>query len=220
MYNTPKVFSNTEALEFLKHTVSDDEHNKLAYLFENAFIEPAKIILYEHCDIVRRQLTQAKGVLNCKKLKISYSSVHQKFHQESHGALLNWLHNDYREDSKKVHHESKHLVLICYPRKMILDMVKHLKEALEKDISPTAAYLITFLGFDFHGPCVPFLEGDHSFYLTKTSTNEKLSFIKQNQNDNVYRLWRRQVICESSDLEMEDQYKRTDIDTSVLLTSF
>ncbi|KAI1706516.1 hypothetical protein DdX_12976 [Ditylenchus destructor] len=134
-------------IHFHSDIASDDEQNKLAYLFENAFIEPAEI------------------------------------NQESRSALLNWLQNDYREDNKK---------------------------AFEDENSPPTAFLITFFGSDA-GACGPCLEGDHSFYLTKTSTNEKLSFIKQNRNNYLYRLWRRKVISDISDFETEDQYKRTTI---------
>ncbi|KAI1702806.1 hypothetical protein Ddc_16886 [Ditylenchus destructor] len=166
--------------------ISNDTVNKLAYLIGNAFIRAAKIAL--------------NGEKHVSPSNFNYT-------QELHCALLNWLHDNGSARSTLVQGESKQLVLREYPRKMILDMVEHVKQSFEDENLPPAAFLVTFLGSEegFYKPC---LEGEHGFSLTNTCTDEKLSFFKTRmKDDRVYRIWRRKVLKKVVDWMTEYYYK-------------
>ncbi|KAI1711000.1 hypothetical protein Ddc_13132 [Ditylenchus destructor] len=198
--------------EFCRNSIGTDVQNKLAYLLSNVFIKPARILINVYCALVHHQILQTKGLSNCNKLEIQFEFAKHKVARKFHCALLNWLQN---EEHELVPSESKLLVLNNYPRKMILNMVQYLKQAFKDENSHPSAFLITFR-LSHANDLAPYLKGEHRFSLNKISTGEKLSFFTTTaQTPDIYRLWRRKVISESWDLEMEEQYKRTNIHTSV-----
>ncbi|KAI1710997.1 hypothetical protein Ddc_13129 [Ditylenchus destructor] len=193
-------------IEYADRSIGDEELNKLAYLLENAFIKPAQIFLKLNFDSGLsniHQIVQTTGISNCNTLEFRLSNYTKEFNV----ALLNWLQNYGHEEGTPAQSKGKQLLLGHYPRELILQMVEHLKQAFEDDISPSA-FLVTFVASDA-GRSGPYLEGQHDFSLDKVSTGEKLSFFKSTlEDDYVYRFWRRKVTNENVDWITESQYKR------------
>ncbi|KAI1699965.1 hypothetical protein DdX_16998 [Ditylenchus destructor] len=182
------------------HSLSNDTQNKLAFLLSNAFLRPKKIYMNLNCASGLQQIMQTEAVSNCDNLHIAHGQL--AYSQELHSALLSWIQNDGREKSKPVQGYGRVLVLGGYLRRMVMDMVEHLKQAFQDDNSPPAAFLITF-----PGSVAGLEEGDHSFSLDKVSTGEKLSFFAKNRTGDVC-LWRRRVTSKAVEWMMEYQYNR------------
>ncbi|KAI1696721.1 hypothetical protein DdX_18896 [Ditylenchus destructor] len=126
------------------HSLSNGTQDQLALLLSHAFLRPAEIWMNLNFASGIQQIMQTEGVSNCDKVHLHNNQL--SYTQELHCALLSWFQSDGHEKRKPVQSYGRVLVLDSYPRRLIVDMVEHLKQAFQDDNSPPASFLITFHG--------------------------------------------------------------------------
>ncbi|KAI1702815.1 hypothetical protein Ddc_16895 [Ditylenchus destructor] len=169
------------------------ENDQMEFLLQNVFHSPASIKISEKSWLADPNLIfQTKGMIKCNRLELHWYNRCVSF-EDTQNALLNWL----RMDSGL-----RHLILLHYPRQIIIGIVQQVKEDFEKNVPLSLNFVVTFAESAEDSPC---LEGeDLEFTLSDKSTGQRLSLFKHCEvvgqvSDRAYRLWNRRVVNETLD---------------------
>ncbi|KAI1706477.1 hypothetical protein DdX_12937 [Ditylenchus destructor] len=166
---------------------------QMHYLLQNVFSSPISVKISDKNWLTDPNLfLQTKGMLKCKRLELHWYNKFVSF-ADTQKALLNWL----RTDS-----ELRHLILVHYPRQIILGIMQQVKEEFGYNITMPLNFVVTFSESTEDRHCS---EGeDLEFTLDDKPTGQRLSLFKHHEvvgqiSDRAYRLWHRRVDNETSD---------------------
>ncbi|KAI1697137.1 hypothetical protein DdX_18666 [Ditylenchus destructor] len=183
--------------------------NQVKYLLDNVFHSPSWVSFVQDTSWigVLSPILQTKGVAYCDRLDVQVWQL-TLCDCATNRELIHWLEN------RPLQGRIRHLVLKDYPKELIEDLVRNVREEFEKENSNPSEFLISFSGC--RGSCRIWNDDDPIFSAENPGTKERLSFFKNTSFEQltpcgcrIYRLWRRQVVNETDDSRMLSYLKNS-----------